>query len=159
MRQENIDFLVNNRANFVRLAYKRCGNLYDAEDAVQQAYVKLLTYAARLRDENPTALFAFIVRNESINVHRKRHHVEDLAPVLELPAPQPAELPAELSDAIERAVAGLASEFRMVLAGVSEDKPHRQISCETGIPVPTVASRLYRARAAMQQVLAEYVRA
>lgn len=65
----------------------------------------------------------------------------------------------DLSDAIERAIAGLPDAFRDVVLLVDvNDQTYQSAATLLGVPVGTVRSRLFRARRLLQEVLLHHAR-
>jgi len=150
----------------------------DAEDAVQEAYLRAYKFFDGFRDDNARAWLLMIVRNtcytwleqkrtRDVTVRESRDDEEGidcdaadalyadasaLDPELELLRQADAQL-------LERALDGLPVEFRevMVLREL-EGLSYKQISVVTRVPVGTVMSRLARARKRMQKLLMHYVK-
>lgn len=131
-----------------------------AEDVVQEAFLRALTYFPGWRGENARAWLLQIVRNVAYAVLQKRRGVTmvplateaaDAAPdaVLADPADGPETLALRDSDRrqLHRLLAGLPVELRecLVLREL-EDFSYKEIAEITQVPVGTVMSRLWRAR-------------
>lgn len=132
-----------------------------AEDAVQDAMLRGLTYFASFRGTNPRAWLLQIVRNVAHDrlaasargreVPLVIHGDEDATEVNEPadPADDPETALSRQQDhaALEAALAGLPLELRecLVLREL-EEMSYRDIAQVTGVPVGTVMSRLWRAR-------------
>lgn len=125
-----------------------------AEDVVQDAMLRGLTYRASFRGDNPKAWVLRIVRTVAYTRlaerGRRAEHSLDLA--AEDP-PDPADTPeaalarAQSRSVIDRALAALPEELRecLVLREL-EELSYREIAQITGVPLGTVMSRLWRAR-------------
>jgi len=135
-----------------------------AEDVVQDAMLRGLTYFASFRGTNPRAWLLQIVRNAAHDrlaaAARAREvplviqHEEDDIAVNEPadPADDPETALSRRQDraALAAALAALPVELRecLVLREV-EEMSYRDIAQVTGVPVGTVMSRLWRARQAL----------
>jgi RNA polymerase sigma-70 factor (ECF subfamily) len=134
---------------------------HDAQDAVQDAYLRALRRFDGRRGGDLRAWLLRIVRNVCMDVHRGRARSAELAvdDVEEVAggAPADAELlrgagEAAVRDAIER----LPPEFReVILLREFEEMSYKRIAAVTGAPAGTVMSRLARARALLRRFLAE----
>ena len=137
-----------------------------AEDVVQEAFVRALTYFASFRGENPRAWLLQIVRTTAMTRLARpagrcepldaapggRHaHLADTAD-----DPEAAVLAAERETTLTRAVAALPAELRVcLLLREIEEMSYRDIARITEVPVGTVMSRLFRARQALIGVARE----
>jgi len=142
-------------------------NAQDAEDIVQDDYLRALKYFEGFRGDEGTSARAWlltIVRNTA-HTWRKRHRPDALAAEFDETQhsvavtdehPETALLRNAAKDSLGRALDRLAPEFREVivlreLQGLS----YKEISGVAGVPVGTVMSRLSRARARLQEALRE----
>lgn len=135
--------------------YAICGDLSDAEDAVQEAFVTAIRKQRELRKVgNPEAW----VRTAALNRLRKgwRHATVVRKYQPRVPGPQQPVQAGPDHVAIVTALAQVDREHREVVVlhyladlGVSE------VAAELGIPVGTVKSRLSRARARLAGLLDE----
>lgn len=134
----------------------------DAQDAVQEAYLRAVRHFAGFRGDNARAWLLTIVRHccatmrsrgrrEAAHVefdeHQHSEHVEAATPELFL-------VRSESSTSIQRALETLSSNDREVLIlrevqGLS----YEEIARSLGAPIGTVMSRLSRARRRMQALL------
>jgi RNA polymerase sigma-70 factor (ECF subfamily) len=135
-----------------------------AEDVVQDAMLRALTYFASFRGTNARAWLLQIVRNaahDRLAAGARAREVplmpfddEDEAPVHEPadPADDPEAALSRRQDraALGEALAALPVELRecLVLREL-EEMSYRDIAQVTGVPVGTVMSRLWRARRAL----------
>lgn len=135
------------------------GDPATAEDVVQDAMVRALTYFASFRGTNPRAWLLQIVRNtayarlsarrvgreESLDPDGKHEHLADPAA-----DPETAMAAVEGTNLLEIALAALPPELReCIVLRELEEMSYRDIAAVTGVPVGTVMSRLFRARQAL----------
>lgn len=129
------------------------GNQHDAEDVVQEAYLRALTFFDSFRGGDGRAWLLAIVRNTCYTWLRKNRP----APSEELfeeerhgaePASAEAVLLGQIDrDRLHQAIGELPPEYREVLVlREMEDLSYKQIASITGVPLGTVMSRLARAR-------------
>lgn len=134
----------------------------DAQDAVQESYLRALRHFAGYRGDNARAWLLTIVRHCCATIrgrgrrdaahiefdeHQHSEHIETASPELFL-------VRSERTTSIQRALAALPSNDREVLIlrevqGLSYDEIARSL----GVPIGTVMSRLSRARRRMQALL------
>jgi RNA polymerase sigma-70 factor (ECF subfamily) len=157
-------------------AYRLARNSEDAEDLVQETYLK----AYRSFDQftpgtNLKAWMFRILKNAFINEYRKRQAVpqeSDFAEIEEsleshlrpeaagqIKDPEQVALEGALDEDVQRALDELPPDYRMavVLADL-EGFSYKEIADILEIPVGTVMSRLYRGRKLLEEVLLRYAR-
>ena len=139
-----------------RAAWALCGSRADAEDLVQETYVRVLARPRLLRNEDDLGYLLRALRNSFLNQRRSESRRLQSAPLPDTPdlvADPQAVQPDRAFEAGEvyAAIAALPGDFRDVLvavdiAGLSYREAARALRIREG----TVMSRLYRAR---QQVV------
>ena len=135
---------------------------HDAQDAVQEAYLRAWRYFASFRGGDERAWLLTIVRN-CCYTWRRSTRAEDVPYDDELHAGEESARPATDAraisgserDSLSVAVASLPPEFReaIVLREI-EGFSYREIARITGVPIGTVMSRLARGRERLRSVLA-----
>jgi RNA polymerase sigma-70 factor (ECF subfamily) len=134
----------------------------EAEEIVQEAFVRALRFFAGYRGGDGKAWLLAIVRNTFFSRKRGGHPGAAMTEFDEEvhgldrdePGPEAALLIAEDSRAVARALEELPVEFREVLVlREIEGLSYKEIADVTGLPIGTVMSRLARARRRMQQRL------
>lgn len=139
------------------LAFNMLGNVSDAEDAVQEAFLRAYRQRQSFRGEAGVwTWFYRILLNTCYDIGRQRvarpWH-EELAPDAESYPPSPAgDHPMRL--ALQRALAGLSSAHREVfLLFEVEGYKHREIAGMLGIPEGTSKHRLFEAKRQLKAVM------
>ncbi len=144
----------------------------EAEDAVQEAYVRALTHLDQFRgDAGLSTWLTRIVLNEALGRLRQRRPLVDLAGidaindqgerrVIFLPSarqegdPEAAAARAEVRRVLERAVDQLPGPFRMVFVlREIEEMSTEETASHLGLRPETVKTRLHRARRLLRQSL------
>jgi RNA polymerase sigma factor (sigma-70 family) len=133
----------------------------DAEDVVQDAYVRALRFFSSLRDDNARAWLFTIVRNTWYGRFPRRAgaavvHVgegaDERADVSLDPEAQMIQQ--QTVEHVRRALETIPTDFREVLVlRELEGLSYKEIAAIVGIPLGTVMSRLARARERLADVL------
>ncbi len=138
------------------------GSEPDAEDVVQDAYVRAMRGFDGLRGSDARPWILAIVRNASLT-WLGRNRPQTLAEPLEEeahadrsePSPEDAALVAADARAVQQALAELVPRHReMIVLRELEGLSYREIAAVTGTPIGTVMSSLSRAREALRRRLA-----
>ena len=155
--------LVQRQSRFVfRVAYAVLLNSSDAEDAVQETFLKLYRKRGWKEAENERAFLARIAWRSAVDLRRRllRTPSESSHELLleELPSsrPNPEEALASRNEhaAVHALIDSLAEDLRvpLILSAV-EALNSREIGDVLGIPEGTVRTRLQRARQILRQKL------
>ena len=148
----------------LRLALGMLGNVEDAKDAVQNAFIKTFDALAKFDLKRPFGPWYFqILRNQcrdQLRSRKARFRLEALDERLELRPADPETGPirlrerAEAREIIWEALERLGDEHREILV-LKELQGFRygEIAAILEIPEGTVASRLYHARRALKEAL------
>jgi RNA polymerase sigma-70 factor, ECF subfamily len=134
----------------------------EAEDAVQDAYVRAISHFATFRGGDGRAWLLRIVRNSCYNRLRQRgasglnadfdeavHSVGR-----QTPNPETELLQAERTELLRKSLEELPATYREVIVlRELEQLSYREIANIAGIPLGTVMSRLNRARLHLQQAI------
>jgi RNA polymerase sigma-70 factor (ECF subfamily) len=134
----------------------------EAEDMVQEAYVRVASHCAGFRGGDGRAWPLTIVRNSCYDRLRQKGASDrntDFDEELhsagrQAPNPETALLLAERSELVKKSLAQLPAEYREVLIlRELEQLSYREIADIAGIPLGTVMSRISRARQQLQRTL------
>jgi len=132
----------------------------DAEDIVQEAFLKAFKALDSYRGGDARVWMLSIVRNTAMNFLRKRKSdaaldLERLEPVDRSPNPEQGLVEENSRAQVRRAIARLEPEFRetLVLREI-EGLSYKEIAAVLDIPTGTVMSRLSRARQRLLMELA-----
>jgi len=137
-------------------------DVHDAEDVVQEAYLRALRYFGGYRGGDARAWLLAIVRNTFHTWRRRERHQDEAtefdedrhSEVIEGAHPGALLDTALDREALERALERLPTEFREVLVlRELEGMSYKEIGAVVGVPVGTVMSRLARARERLRRSL------
>jgi RNA polymerase sigma-70 factor (ECF subfamily) len=130
------------------------GNDHDAEDIVQESFLKAFTALADFRGSDARPWLLAIVRNTAMNLLRKRHSEKVVPWRSELPDPPDTGPSPERRLQIRKAIQSLPEDFRETLVlRELEGLSYKEIAAVTKAPIGTVMSRLSRARALLLEQL------
>ena len=138
-------------------------NEQDAQDAVQEAYLRAFRFFAGFRGDDARAWLLKIVRNACYSWLRagRRHRDSTefdetlFTPDVQPPNPEEAVLQNHSDTEVRRALETLPPNFREVLIlRELEGMSYREIAEITGMPAGTVMSSLSRGRNRLRQLLA-----
>ncbi len=128
-------------------------NDHDAEDVVQESFLKAFKAQESFRGEQARTWMLAIIRNTALDFLR-RHQAsaaiplgEGLDPADRSPGPERQLLDQSRRERLRRAISSLPEEFReaIVLREI-EGLSYKEIAAVLGVPMGTVMSRLSRAR-------------
>jgi RNA polymerase sigma factor (sigma-70 family) len=134
----------------------------EAEDIVQEAYVRVASHFAGFRGGDGRAWLLTIVRNSCYDRLRQKgasdrntdFDEERHSAGRQAPNPETALLLAERSELVKKTLTELPAEYREVLIlRELEQLSYREIADIAGIPLGTVMSRISRARQQLQRTL------
>ena len=155
-------------------AYRMTRNSEDAEDLVQETYLKAYKYYDKFEEGTNFKAWLFkIMKNTFINNYRKKQRIppqSDFADVeggLEsrvrddatsrIKSPEEEFLANIVDEQVQAAMDGLPADYRIaVILADLEGFSYKEIAEILDVPVGTVMSRLYRGRKLMEEALLEY---
>jgi RNA polymerase sigma-70 factor (ECF subfamily) len=154
----------------VAFASRRLGNRADAEDVVQDSFVRAWQGFSDLRDENRVRSWLYrIVRSVLSDFRARRGHRETLAPMLHLEDGAEDVVVSDEPGPFERLADSLSSAqvhelLRMIPESFSipvelhdiEGLRYHEIAEITGVPLGTVMSRIYRGRKLLASLIAAH---
>lgn len=149
------------RDNVYRLAYRMCGNAYDADEAAQEAFVAAWRALPNFRGDAKFSTWLYrLTTNAAIDVMRreKRHQTVGDGEMIEVAddadSPQETVERTEQQEAVQKALATLSEEYREVLLlRYMEELDYAEIAEVLQLPSGTVKSRINRAKAALKKAL------
>jgi RNA polymerase sigma-70 factor (ECF subfamily) len=146
------------QASFARLVgqiYAMCGSVAEAQDCVQEAFIRAWDRRRSLDvDQSPEAWVRTVAYR--LAVSRWRRARKSLLPPDRAHAPQPPTEPDVNHVALARALQSLpADQRRAIVLHHLADLPVAEVAAEVGAPVGTVKARLSRGRAALAVLLAD----
>ena len=137
-------------------------NEQDAQDAVQEAYLRAFRHFSDFRGGNARAWLLKIVRNTCYSWFRANRPLQDatefdenfFTPDIRSPNPEEAVLQSASDALVRKSLEKLPPNLREVLIlRELEGMSYREIGAITGMPAGTVMSSLSRARGRLRQVL------
>ena len=130
---------------------------HDAEDVVQEAYLRAFRSCGGFRGGDGRAWLLAIVRNTCLTWLDRNRPPKPTVPFDEArhgPADAPAGTPPD-GDALRAALDELPPEYReAVVLRELEGLSYKEVAAVTGVPIGTVMSRLSRGRGLLRQTLA-----
>jgi len=157
-------------------AYRMTRNSEDAEDLVQETYLKAYKYYDKFTEGTNFKAWLFkIMKNTFINNYRKKQSAppqSDFADIEEsfesqvseevtrkVKDPEAELLEDVLDEDVQRALEELPEDYRMVvLLADLEGFAYKEIAEILEVPVGTVMSRLYRGRRRLEEAMLRYAR-
>jgi len=141
-------------------AYRMTGNAHDAEDLVQETFLRAYRAIDRFQaGTNARAWLLTILQRVRTDAFRRRQRrpqtveLTDEGPHVAVPPPQNA-LASGYED-LERALAALPESFRTaVVLRDLQDLSYAEIAETLGVPAGTVMSRIHRGRVLLREALA-----
>ncbi len=157
-------------------AYRMTRSAEDAEDLVQETYLKAYKYYDKFEEGTNFKAWLFkILKNTFINSYRKKQQQPAMQPFAEIEdgfetrvsedqlrrglTPEDELLEHVLDEHVQRALDALPPDYRMtvVLADL-EGFSYKEIANILEVPVGTVMSRLYRGRRLLERAMLDYAR-
>jgi RNA polymerase sigma factor (sigma-70 family) len=142
-------------------------NDHDAQDVVQEAYLRAYKFFPGFRGEDPRSWLLAIVRNTfytwyqqnrgqaSATVFDEEIHSAETAAPHPYDNPEAMLIRTESQKRVHQALQALPLEFReVVMLRELEELSYKQIAAVVGIPIGTVMSRLGRGRQLLATLLA-----
>ena len=143
-----------------RAAWALAGNREDAEDLVQETYVRVLARPRLLRNDDDLGYLLRVLRNTFLTHLRDRSRRIDPVPMPEDPVVEDLTSPSpeaafEVRE-VYAAVAGLPDEYRDAVVAVDiVGLSYKEAAKTLGTKEGTIMSRLYRGRNRVAQVIGD----
>jgi RNA polymerase sigma factor (sigma-70 family) len=156
MSPELVERLVANHRDFLAFLERRVGSREEAEDILQDAFVKTLHGAGEVRDEESVvAWFYRTLRNAIIDRHRRRaaagRGYEALARELETAGP---DVEAAVCGCVRSLAETLKPDYAEAIRRVDlEGASVRDYAAEVGIEANNAGVRIHRAREALRKTV------
>ena len=144
-----------------RLALRMCGNVHDAEEAAQEAFVSAWKGLPSFRGESKFSSWLYqLTTNACLDLLRreKRHRaavpLDEQAELSSEDTPQRAAENAELRDTLQAALQELSDDHRQIfLLRQMRQLSYDEFGALLGLEAGTVISRLSRAKKQLRQIL------
>jgi RNA polymerase sigma-70 factor (ECF subfamily) len=156
-RDERFEAMVGRQARFMfQVASGLLRNRQDAEDAVQEAFLKLYRGEAWLRMENEKGFLARTVWRVALDhLPKAAERMVDVAEMQLMSggeSPEQSAVGGDEREVLKRLIDGLPEELRqpLVLSSV-EEMTSREVAEAMGIPEGTVRTRVMRARTELRR--------
>jgi RNA polymerase sigma-70 factor (ECF subfamily) len=133
---------------------------HDAEDVVQESYLRAFRSFDSFRGGDGRAWFLAVVRNTSVTWLQRSRRAKSTIPFDEaLHGQTDGPPPSDDKVALRRALEDLPAEFReaIVLRDL-EGLSYKEVAEVLGVPIGTIMSRLSRGRSVLRQTLSERLR-
>jgi RNA polymerase sigma-70 factor (ECF subfamily) len=128
---------------------------HNAEDVVQESYLRAFRMFDSFRGGDGRAWFLAVVRNTSVTWLQRNRRAKSTVPFDEARHGQMDDPPpTDDREALRQALADLPPEFReAVVLRDLEGLSYKEVAAVTGVPIGTVMSRLSRGRALLRHAL------
>ena len=134
----------------------------DAEDVVQEAFLRAFSAFEQFRGEQSKAWLLAIVRNTALTLLKRKYNSTDTVcleesvadPIEPSPGPEESLLISCNREHVRQALRQLPSDFReAVILREMEGLSYKEIATTMGVPLGTVMSRLSRGRDWLTRIL------
>src|SRR5215210_2469113 len=157
---EVLQTLLDNHARFLAFLERRLGSREEAEDILQEAFVRSLDHASSLRSSTAaTSWFCRVLRNAVTDHYRRQNTqgraLDRFAAEIEDPEAADRELEAVVCQCVLSLVETLKPEYGAAIRRVDLDGLSvRDFAAEAGVTPGNAGVRLHRAREALGRQLA-----
>ena len=157
--------LINQRTPLKNFAYSLTLNSEEAQDLVQETYLKALKYRDKFADaSNLKAWLYTIMKNTFINTYRRSvrtrqiiTQTDDLSLVKPLNGSNGPSAESQINlKHINNAVASLDEEYKVPFMRYFDGYKYKEIADELDLPIGTVKSRIFLARKKLMSDLKEF---
>ena len=157
--------LINQRTPLKNFAYSLTFNSEEAQDLVQETYLKALKYRHKFVDaSNLRAWLYTIMKNTFINMYRRSvktrqiiTQTDDLSLVKPLDGSNGPSAESQINlKTINKAVESLDEEYKVPFMRYFDGYKYKEIADELDLPIGTVKSRIFLARKKLMSDLKEF---
>ena len=157
--------LVNQRIPLKNFAYSLTSNAEEAQDLVQETFLKALKYRDKFADSTNLKAWLYTnLKNTFINTYRRSiktrqiiTQTDDLSLVKPLNGSNSPDANSQINlKHILKAVDGLEDEYKIPFTRYNDGYKYQEIAEELDIPIGTVKSRIFLARKRLMKDLKEY---
>ena len=157
--------LVNQRTPLKNFAYSLTLNSEEAQDLVQETFLKALKYRDKFADaSNLKAWLYTIMKNTFINTYRRSiktrqiiSQTEDISLVKPLNGSNSPDANSQINlKHITKAIDALEDEYKIPFTRYNDGFKYKEIADELELPIGTVKSRIFLARKRLMQELKEF---
>lgn len=157
--------LINQRTPLKNFAYSLTLNSEEAQDLVQETYLKALKYRDKFADaSNLKAWLYTIMKNTFINTYRRSvktrqiiTQTDDLSLVKPLSGSNSPSAESQINlKHINNAVESLEEEYKIPFMRYFDGYKYKEIADELDLPIGTVKSRIFLARKKLMADLKEF---
>lgn len=154
--------LIHQRTPLKNFAYSLTLNSEEAQDLLQDTYLKALTYRDKFTDaSNLKAWLYTIMKNTFINSYRRSvktrqiiTQTEDLSTVRPLSGSNVPSAESQMNHKyILKAIDSLDDEFSIPFVRYNDGFKYKEIADELNLPIGTVKSRIFLARKQLMSIL------
>lgn len=157
--------LVNQRTSLRNFAYSLTLNSEEAQDLVQETYLKALKYRDKFADAtNLKAWLYTIMKNTFINTYRRSvktrqiiTQTEDLSVVRPLRGSNGPDAESQINaKQINKAIEALDDDYKIPFTKYYDGFKYKEIADELDLPIGTVKSRIFLARKKLMEELKDF---
>ena len=147
------DSLVDHLDLLYRVAWALCGSRHDAEDLVQETFVKILKRPRLVRGDTDLGYLVRALKNTHASWYRSTARQRSERPLLDEDGSEPAASTVSSRELME-AIAGAPEPFRDAVIAVDlVGLSYREAARSLGTTEGTLTSRLHRGRQQVAQLL------
>lgn len=158
--------LINQRVSLRNFAYSLTLNNDEAQDLVQDTYLKAIKYREKFTDAtNLKAWLYTIMKNTFINTYRRNiktrqiiHQTDDLSLVKPMEGANSPGAESQINEKeINKAINALDDDYKIPFTRYFDGYKYKEIADELNLPIGTVKSRIFLARKKLMQDLRDFV--
>lgn len=159
--QQYIIFMQNNQERLYRIAYNLLGNVEEAQDAVQETFIRVWQNCYKIKADSSQAWMIKTAVNLCLDWLRRRKFRENIPEAeynefIENGILDPLEscINQEMQIIIQKAISKLTPPYRIaVILRDIEGLSYEDIAVVLGVPISKVKSDLFRGRRKLKEIL------